>query len=219
MRPILIPEGSVFGHLTVTGEAPRRLEGRNRRPRRYMVCDCDCGTTGHEVALGSLRRGQVRSCGCRKGEGAGPPVSHGESYTRLYRVWVSMKSRCTNDRDDSWPRYGGRGITIDPEWIRYEVFRDWARANGYIDQPEGTPRPDLLALDRIDPDGNYTPSNCQWIPMSENSRKMPRDNRRRWVQWTLDQLEAGLDPLEELDRLHDGHDLIQIDQGPPPKIV
>lgn len=74
---------------------------------------------------------------------------------RLYRIWANMKTRCTNPHDAyKYSRYGGRGITYDPAWEKYINFEFWALSNGYRDD---------LSLDRIDPDGNYCPSNCRWI--------------------------------------------------------
>lgn len=72
-----------------------------------------------------------------------------------------MKGRCSNPTNDSYARYGGRGICVCEEWRRdYVTFRAWAHSHGY---QEG------LTLDRIDPDKDYEPSNCRWLTRSENS--------------------------------------------------
>ena len=91
---------------------------------------------------------------------------HGESKTRLHRIWKGMKERCTNSKHKQFKDYGGRGITICPEWTNdYTVFRDWALNNGYKEN---------LTIDRIENDGNYEPNNCQWITRTENNRS------RKW---------------------------------------
>ena len=91
---------------------------------------------------------------------------HGESFTRLHIIWTGMKQRCFNSKAENYKNYGGRGITICPEWTEsYIVFRDWALNNGYA---EG------LQINRIENDGNYEPSNCEWITNKANC-----DNRRK----------------------------------------
>lgn len=84
---------------------------------------------------------------------------------RIYNEWQNMKARCFNLNHKNWDRYGGRGITVCKEWMEFKNFMEWAFANGYTDD---------LSLDRIDLNGNYEPSNCQWITLRENSQKSSR---------------------------------------------
>ena len=73
-----------------------------------------------------------------------------------------MKQRCFNPNDPKYHRYGGCGIKVCDDWLNIKGFAEWALANGWR---EG------MSIDRIDNDGNYEPSNCLWVSMSENSRK------------------------------------------------
>jgi len=83
------------------------------------------------------------------------------SKARLYNIWVRMKQRCFDPNTDDYKRYGGRGVTICEEWLRFQYFHWWAVMNGYEDN---------LSIDRIDNDGNYEPGNCRWVSTSTQSR-------------------------------------------------
>jgi hypothetical protein len=83
-------------------------------------------------------------------------TTHGQSGTRTYASWSSMKSRCSNPKNSSWEYYGGRGITVCAKWQEYTNF--------LADMGE---RPLGKSLDRIDSNGNYEPGNVRWATPSE----------------------------------------------------
>src|SRR4030067_2945389 len=99
-----------------------------------------------------------------KGHGKGS-YKHGETKGKLYGIWKNMKDRCFRLKNKFYKYYGGRGITVCPEWTNkvdgYVNFRDWALSNGY---KEG------LIFDRENPDGNYEPSNCRFLSILESNR-------------------------------------------------
>lgn len=154
--------GQRFGHLIVEGDAEKLPGNKNRR----FLCRCDCGCK-IIVFYSNLRSGNTKSCGCEKGEWM---LQHGktrrrsgERKPRLYSIWDNMKQRCYNPHNTSYPYYGGRGIKVCHEWVTsFEAFYVWAISHGYNDD---------LTIDRIDNDGNYEPSNCQWISLSANIQK------------------------------------------------
>ena len=136
--------GKRYGKLTVIESA-----GKDKHGNRLWRCVCDCGNEITTIA-NSLRKNRTKSCGCFKFEAK---RIHGEYKTRLYKIWVGFRQRCTNPNYPGFHNYGGRGIAHCEEWNDYFVFRDWALKNGYREN---------LSLDRINNNGNYEPSNCRW---------------------------------------------------------
>lgn len=78
-----------------------------------------------------------------------------------YITWCQMKGRCYNKNDPRYHKYGGRGITVCDRW-RHSFD------NFYTDMGQ---RPFKNAqIDRIDNDGNYCPTNCEWVTLKHNCR-------------------------------------------------
>lgn len=171
--------GKRFGRLTVLD----RYGVKNHHLQ--WKCQCDCGLVTLAYAS-QLRNGSKKSCGCLRIEEASkhipaaksgaenPTYKHGGKSggtERLYITWWNMLKRCETPSSNRYKTYGARGISVCAEWHDYATFRAWAYANGYYDQPAELRRGEKLSIDRIDPDGNYEPGNCQWITLSENSRR------------------------------------------------
>lgn len=150
---------------------PIRCVGSEHKQRMWE-CKCDCGNIFITSAT-LIITGHTKSCGCLKRRLASQRLrKHGQTDTRINRIWRRMKSRCNNPHAKDFSYYGGRGINVCEEWSdSFENFRDWANANGYSD---------TLTLDRIDTNKNYNPNNCRWVDRTTQSR-----NQRKNVNLTL----------------------------------
>lgn len=72
-----------------------------------------------------------------------------------------MKRRCLDPNHPAYHNYGGRGITVCPEWVEsFESF--W--------ETMGPTWKKGLDIDRIDNSSGYSPSNCHWATRPVNSR-------------------------------------------------
>lgn len=152
-----------FGELLVI-----RLYEKDKRSECKWLCKCSCGN--ETVVYGShLRKGNTVSCGCVMRT---THKTHGDSKTRLYRIWQKIHSRCENSNYEHFDCYGGRGISVCKEWDDFILFKTWAMDNGYSEE---------LTIDRINVNGNYEPANCRWITRDEQMR-----NTRRNVFVTID---------------------------------
>jgi lambda repressor-like predicted transcriptional regulator len=149
---------------------------RSDRDLAFWWCRCDCGAE-LEVRGHSLRNGNTTSCGCAQKEHAARTGrknrTHGESTYCIgngspeYRTWNAMIARCTNPKNPSWKRYGGRGITVCESWRQsFEQFlADMGR------------RPSLsYSLERKDNNVGYSPGNCVWATAKEQNNNT-RANR------------------------------------------
>lgn len=91
---------------------------------------------------------------------------HGMCATREYRSWRSMITRCTCPNNDSFPNYGGRGITVCQEWL--DSFSAFFAHIG--------PRPAGTSLDRIENSLGYFPGNVKWSTRREQNRNYRRNH-------------------------------------------
>ena len=158
----------------VTGYQRRTISGRGRW---YVYIKC--GRCGAESSMRWEAFKQSTMCdSCSRTE---KNLIDGRTRERLYSVWNGMWGRCTNRNHTKYPRYGGRGIKVCPEWADYTVFRKWAVAEGLLIKQVAKEYKDYLAIDRIDPLKGYSPDNCRVLTVSENS-KATKGTRTRKLQ-------------------------------------
>ena len=93
----------------------------------------------------------------------------GYSFTRLYGIWVGIKTRCYNPNDKKYAVYGDKGIKMSEEWKNdFTTFAKWSIENGYSE---------TLTIDRIDATGGYNPGNCRWVDMQTQQNNRTNNHR------------------------------------------
>lgn len=158
--------GFRFGRLVVVA----RDFGKKGNTKWFCKCDCGRDTTVYGC---HLKSGATKSCGCLNKEAVSERFrTHGKTNTRLFRIWQNMHKRCEYQSHEQYKNYGGKGVSVCEQWKDFEPFFEWSIQNGYLDD---------LTIDRINPNGNYEPSNCQWLTRSENAKKSWSDRRNGYL--------------------------------------
>lgn len=115
--------------------------GKTLNGRKIWLFLCDCGKY-IEGLSSNFSVGKIRSCGCI-----------GNAYTS----WRSMLGRCYNKNASDYKYYGGRGIIVSTEWLKFDNFiRDMGEC------PLGH------QLSRKNAEGEYSRDNCIWEHYSSN---------------------------------------------------
>lgn len=136
------------------------------RTGKMVTCRCVCGNL-RTMHFQTLCTGRTQSCGCIWRDGTPRVIGAKAKATLPERyIWISMIARCCNPDSSSYSNYGARGINVCDRW------RDSFVA--FIADVGRRPSPSH-SIERIDNDGDYTPSNTRWATKAEQVRNTRRN--------------------------------------------
>lgn len=146
----------------------RHSSNNSKRKYRYGLYECTICKTHFETVTHRVKSGNCSKC--RSCASKITNTTHGDRYTRLYKIWVGIKDRCTNENSSNYATYGAIGIDMFDMWNNYLIFKQWSELNGYAED---------LTIDRIDNNRGYYPSNCRWVSsfvQARNKNPIQRNN-------------------------------------------
>lgn len=145
----LVQAGSLLRKSQMRADSERPRGSQAQQCIKSLVWPCKQRRAAEVGYLMSIKRPTSRN----------HRVRHGLGGTPTYRTWYSMIDRCINPANASYPAYGGKGISVCEHW---EKLANFVEDMGI--------RPYGKTLDRIDPTGNYEPSNCRWAGLLDQQR-------------------------------------------------
>ena len=189
--------GKTFNYLTV-----QKIIGSNKNRNMVVECLCVCGKK-KKCTLYSLKIGDTKSCGCKKGK-----FSHiiiDKVSRRFYTVFNAMRSRVTNKNHKSYKIYGKRGIKL--LWNNFESFHN-DMYKSYL-KHLSLHKNERTTIERIDVNKHYCKENCRWATDTEqganrtNNRYLTINKQTKVFQTWCNEMNINRHKVtDRIDKLH-----------------
>jgi len=148
--------GKRFGKLYVIKDV-----GTSGNGCSLFKCRCDCGVEKIIIGGSLTKKNGTKSCGCLIRERTIEiKTTHGKTKTPEYRAWAAFLNRCYNKNNKNYDRYGKKGIKVCDRWK--DSFLNFLEDMGNRPSSKHT-------VDRKNPYGDYTPENCRWATLLQQS--------------------------------------------------
>lgn len=162
--------GQKFGRLTAIEFSHYNKKNKSTQ----WLFKCRCGNE-HIANVSSVKRGFTKSCGCirkdspNNSSGVKRYTKRGYRHSKTFYSWRNMQNKCYDEDYSTYKNYGGMGVMVCEHWLGEQGF-----VNFLDDVGE---RPDGMFLDLIDKNGDFEPSNYNWITIEELRRNSKKNKK------------------------------------------
>ena len=164
------PIGTVIDDMTVT----KCYHNKNKKRCVQMKCNVCNRIVNSYLIDGVLNhRNTIHGKFCGKSRDGGLATQH----KRFHTIWDSMRERTTNVNSAQWKYYGGKGIQSED----FKLFVDFydQMYPKYLKAIEKYGNENVISLDRIGSNKDYTVNNCRFISLEEQQKNK---SRNKWFE-------------------------------------